>query len=863
MTKKNIVFVMGVVVCLSAVAFFTAPRTAHALNNCAATNGYGMADPNPGQSIVIPFDGKVTVKLLCNFPEVSYYLANDWGYVKNGQDIKLGNQLATSRGATWDLGNWTAGQPLVMYFSNWVRGTRWVTGPASANPNGRVQADIIETHPSAGVTKFQVGFEEATARNTYWGYPEDFNDVILEVTVTAPSSGGSQCIINAQCPTGQFCSNGQCTSNTNQCNPACGTNQTCTNGQCVNNNNNNNNNQCTTTAQCGANQTCVSGTCTNNIVSPSVQTLSPSNVGQTSVLLNGNLTGLGNDTSAQVFFRWGTTVSYGSDDTNHQTMTSTGSFNQAVSGLTPGVLYHFTACAQNSVKTVCGSDVAFFTDNTSTSGTCTTSASCGAGQTCIGGVCQNNLSVTCNAIPNPAFVGNPVTFMANPVGGIGTYSYSWTGDCIGFASTCSTTYGSAGTRTAFLTITSGTQTATTSCSLPISTSTNNNGGGGNNNAVCNTNADCGTNGYFNSNYCSGNNVYRDFRTWTCNNAGTANAYCSSAITSNLQTSCSSNQTCNTGSCNTNVTSCTSHATSRCDSGGVYWFDSCGNRQELYQACTGNQYCSGNTCVNNNNNQCTSHSQMRCNGSQVQWYDSCGNAQEVVQTCSNTQYCSGNTCINNYNNNTGNQYGNLQVNVQVRNVSAGGFGWSNSINASPSDILQFQITVQNTGNQTANNVVVTDNLPPNIYFQNTLTTDGSANSGNITAGLNIGSIAPGQTRTITFQAQVAPSQNFNFGSTTLTNTTNVSSDQGSNSSSSSITVTKTGVYGATTVSTGLTNYLFKDSFFTPLLALLFIAWLFRSRIFNVLDMAFGFNRRYLTVEGQLSRKIEAAKRKDVA
>ena len=62
---------------------------------------------------------------------------------------------------------------------------------------------------------------------------------------------------------------------------------------------------------------------------------------------------------------------------------------------------------------------------------------------------------------------------------------------------------------------------------------------------CKQNSDCGPNGYKRKNYCSGNDVYRTYRSFTCNNKGTLSSSCSWQDQEILQTSCS---TCVDGAC---------------------------------------------------------------------------------------------------------------------------------------------------------------------------------------------------------------------------------------------------------------------------------------------------------------------------
>jgi uncharacterized repeat protein (TIGR01451 family) len=186
---------------------------------------------------------------------------------------------------------------------------------------------------------------------------------------------------------------------------------------------------------------------------------------------------------------------------------------------------------------------------------------------------------------------------------------------------------------------------------------------------------------------------------------------------------------------------------------------------------------------------------------------------------------------------------LNVTKTARNLSNGG-GFSNSINANPSDIIMFMITVQNNGNQSAQNVFIRDSLPANLIYNNQLVVScsgGSYNnncngnyynySGNITSGINLNTVYTGQTVTITYQAQVAPASSFTYGATTINNNASVtSSNYTGNSSAASIMITKATVLGASTISTGLTNNFWIDSFFLPLFITLVIIWMWKSGIF---------------------------------
>jgi len=258
---------------------------------------------------------------------------------------------------------------------------------------------------------------------------------------------------------------------------------------------------------------------------------------------------------------------------------------------------------------------------------------------------------------------------------------------------------------------------------------------------------------------------------------------------------------------------------------LYWYNSCGTQEGQSQYC---QYgCSGNTC---NNNNCASQSNRRCDGNSIYWYDSCGNRDGLIETCNYNQTCQNGYCQNN-------NYANLTTNVTVKNLTTGS-GWSNYASASPSDMLMFMITLQAQGNQNTSNIFARDILPYGLIYRNNLIASGSNNynynyNGDITSGINVGTISAGQTVTITYQAQVAPASNFNYGISAMTDNVSITTSGNTPSvSNATVAVTKTAVYGATSISTGLTNNLLVDSFFLPLMLALLGLWMFRSGIFGI-------------------------------
>ncbi|MFA5935182.1 MAG: hypothetical protein WC827_04855, partial [Candidatus Paceibacterota bacterium] len=80
------------------------------------------------------------------------------------------------------------------------------------------------------------------------------------------------------------------------------------------------------------------------------------------------------------------------------------------------------------------------------------------------------LDVSCSANPNSIDVGQSTTWSANASGGTGSYTYSWTGtdSLYGSSRTVTKSYNNEGTKTARVTVRSGTQTSYADCSAVVS-----------------------------------------------------------------------------------------------------------------------------------------------------------------------------------------------------------------------------------------------------------------------------------------------------------------------------------------------------------------------------------------------------------
>ncbi|MCX6723361.1 MAG: hypothetical protein NT094_04865, partial [Candidatus Staskawiczbacteria bacterium] len=114
------------------------------------------------------------------------------------------------------------------------------------------------------------------------------------------------------------------------------------------------------------------------------------------------------------------------------------------------------------------------------------------------------------------------------------------------------------------------------------------------NIVCSNNSGCGTSGPTGGLFCQLGNVYQNYITYTCNNPGTTSSTCTNSIVAQPQTTCTGNQTCSNGSC---VSNCTTHSYRNCVGRNAYWFNSCDAQEGLAEDC-GFGTCQAGQCILN-------------------------------------------------------------------------------------------------------------------------------------------------------------------------------------------------------------------------------------------------------------------------
>jgi len=211
----------------------------------------------------------------------------------------------------------------------------------------------------------------------------------------------------------------------------------------------------------------------------------------------------------------------------------------------------------------------------------------------------------------------------------------------------------------------------------------------------------------------------------CNDDGTlTEKYCEDNEIKAESVSCPQGYTCSDGGCvANNATNCTSHYEYKCYSGHVYWYDSCGNKQEK------REYCNYG-CENGNCKSCTSHYEYKCYSGDVYWFDSCGNVQDKKEYCN--YGCENGACLQNTTNTTNNTWsykrkititstkGNIEdYPIVIRNFDCGSHCKPDGsdirvANADPNSFIDFGLV--KTGDTTFD-IAFKVNLPENGIVDN--------------------------------------------------------------------------------------------------------------------------------------------------
>ncbi len=152
------------------------------------------------------------------------------------------------------------------------------------------------------------------------------------------------------------------------------------------------------------------------------------------------------------FFEWGSTASLGFT-TGTLAIPLPSDTDYTLTGLTPSTTYYYRTVGKNSIFTERGSISSFTTLAAPIVSVVVT-----PGALVLG---------SCASAPASPIIGNTVTWSMSvaPTGGTGVYTYAWTGTdgLAGTGATASIVYSTIGSKTASVTVTSGTQSLAISC----------------------------------------------------------------------------------------------------------------------------------------------------------------------------------------------------------------------------------------------------------------------------------------------------------------------------------------------------------------------------------------------------------------
>ncbi len=154
----------------------------------------------------------------------------------------------------------------------------------------------------------------------------------------------------------------------------------------------------------------------DDVVAPTVATNPVSNLGETTVTLNGNLSDLGGASNVIVLFEWGTNASY-SNSTDAVVLDNPSSFTADLTGLQAGMTYQFRAKATNDGGSSYGYNYLFTTTAASSGGGATGGGGGGGAPVGGGGGVVTPVTVTPTSVPksNPAPKPAPVPIPEPPV----------------------------------------------------------------------------------------------------------------------------------------------------------------------------------------------------------------------------------------------------------------------------------------------------------------------------------------------------------------------------------------------------------------------------------------------------------------
>jgi len=144
---------------------------------------------------------------------------------------------------------------------------------------------------------------------------------------------------------------------------------------------------------------------------------------------------------------------------------------------------------------------------------------------------------------------------------------------------------------------------------------------------------------------------------------------------------------------------------------------------------------------------------------------------------------------------------FEVDKKVRNKTDGETTWRSSTNASPSDMLTYQITITAPNDSRLSNITIQDSMPDNIKWYGNEKINGKDLGHDMSKPLDLDDLNSGDSIEVTFDILLQEKAEFVYGATELVNRISVDGNNETENDSATIVVVKTAVAGATIVPTG--------------------------------------------------------------
>lgn len=115
---------------------------------------------------------------------------------------------------------------------------------------------------------------------------------------------------------------------------------------------------------------------------------------------------------------------------------------------------------------------------------------------------------------------------------------------------------------------------------------------------------------------------------------------------------------------------------------------------------------------------------------------------------------------------------ISLDALAKDATQNEIAWQDNITASPDDEIEFKIIITPTGGKSLEDVVLKANLSDKIGSISDIKVDEQSYSGSLTE-LKLGTIALGESKTITFKGKIASKDSFSYGSNELISSIEVS------------------------------------------------------------------------------------------